>query len=174
MAGRSNIGAATVRAWCQALPQRAAVLDLGCGTGVPVSQALIDAGCDVSGVDASPTLVAEFQRRFPQALAACEPAEDSASFGRTYDGIVAVGLLFLLPPDVQMEVIRRVAAALKPGGRFLFTAPVETCTWRDILTGRESISLGSTAYRRILGGAGLSVVAEYVDEGENHYPDAAR
>lgn len=173
MARRSGIGSATVRAWCQALPHRASVLDLGCGTGVPVSEALIDAGCDVSGVDASPTLVAEFQRRFPQALAACEPAEDSAFFGKTYDGIVAIGLLFLLQPDVQAEVIRRVGAALMPGGRFLFTAPVQACSWPDLLTGRESVSLGREAYRRALASAGLTIVGEYVDEGQNHYFDAA-
>lgn len=103
----------------------------------------------------------------------CEAAEESDFFGRTYDGIVSVGLLFLLPPDVQHVVIRRAAAALKPGGRFLFTAPVQTGTWTDILTGRRSTSLGDEAYRRALAEAGLTVVAEYVDEGENHYYDAA-
>ncbi len=174
MVQRSSIGSATVRAWCRTLPSGASVLDLGCGAGVPISQALIDAGCDVSGVDASPTLVAEFQRRFPQAPVACEPVEDSAFFGKTYDGIVAVGLLFLLRPGVQEAVIRRVGAALKPGGRFLFTAPVRACAWSDLLTGHESVSLGSEAYRRVLASAGLSVIAEYVDEGENHYFDAAR
>lgn len=174
MAQRSSAGADTVRAWCRALPGRASVLDLGCGSGVPIAEALIDAGCEVSGVDASPSLVAEFRRRFPQAPVVCEPVEESRFFGRTHDGIVAIGLLFLLQPGVQETVIRRLASALKPGGRVLFTAPVQTCTWVDQMTGRQSVSLGSDAYRRALGSAGLVVIGEYDDEGGNHCFDAAR
>lgn len=174
MAERSRIGAETVRAWCRALPSRASVLDLGCGTGVPISEALVEAGCEVSGVDASPSLVAEFRRRFPRAPVVCEPVEESEFFGRTFDGIVAVGLMFLLPPEVQEALIGRVAAALKPGGRFLFTAPAQRCSWADLLTGRPSVSLGAEAYRLALTARGLTVVGEYSDEGENHYFDAAR
>lgn len=174
MAERSAIGVATVRAWCRALPAGASVLDLGCGSGVPVSGALMDEGCVVYGVDASPNLVAAFRHRFPQAQVACEPVEESGFFGRRYDGIVAVGLLFLLQPDVQRAVIRRASTALRPDGRFLFTAPVQAATWTDLMTGRQSVSLGDEAYRCALAGAGLEVVGEYVDEGGNHYYDAAR
>lgn len=173
IAERSSVGAATLRTWCRALPEGASVLDLGCGSGVPVSEALLDEGCEVFGVDASAALVAAFRRRFPQAQVACEAVEDSRFFGRTYDGAVAVGLLFLLAPDVQRALIRRVSAVLEPGGRFLFTAPLQSATWKDTLTGRESVSLGDEAYRRALGEAGLKVVGEYVDEGGNHYYDAA-
>lgn len=173
VAERSSAGAATVRSWCRALPEGAPVLDLGCGSGVPVSEALLDAGCEVFGVDASPALVAAFRRRFPQAQVVCEPVEESRFFGRTYDGVVAVGLLFLLAPDAQHSVIRRVSAALEPGGRFLFTAPLQRATWKDTLTGRESVSLGGEAYRCALAEAGMGVVGEYVDEGGNHYYDAA-
>jgi hypothetical protein len=119
-------------------------------------------------------MVAEFQRRFPLVQVACEPTEESDFFGETYDGIVAVGLLFLLKPDVQMDVIRRAAAALKTHGRFLFTAPVQICSWVDVMTGRLSISLGDKAYRDALSSVGLRVIGEYVDEGENHYYDASR
>jgi hypothetical protein len=40
------------------------------------------------------------------------------------------------------------------------------------MTGRQSQSLGDEAYRKALADAGLTVVVEYVDEGENHYYDA--
>lgn len=141
---------------------------------MPVSETLIDEGCVVWGIDASPTLVAAFRHRFPQAHAACEPVEESDFFGRIYAGIVAIDLIFLLTPDVQRDVIRRAAVALSPRGRFLFTAPTQACTWIDPMTGRQSVSLGDEPYRRALADAGLVVVAEYVDEGENHYYDAGR
>lgn len=174
IAGRSRIGTATVRTWCRTLPAGASVLDLGCGTGVPVSETLIDEGCAVWGVDASPTMVAAFRRRFPHEHVVCEPVEESTFFGRIYDGIVAIGLIFLLPPDVQRNVIRRAAMVLGPRGRFLFTAPTQTCTWVDLTTGRQSSSLGDVGYRRALADAGMVVIAEYVDDGENHYYDVGR
>lgn len=166
---RSRVGAATVREWTRRLPEGASVLDLGCGHGVPVSAELMDAGCRVWGVDASPALVWAFRQRFPNAEVACEAVEDSSFFGRTFDGVVAIGLMFLLPAEAQGELIGRVAAVLEPGGRFLFTAPTQRATWNDLLTGLPSVALGARRYESLLSGAGLAVEGELVDEGENHY-----
>ena len=44
----------------------------------------------------------------------CEAVEDSSFFGRTFDGVIAVGLLFLLSAAEQRDLIRRVAFALNP------------------------------------------------------------
>ncbi len=172
IAARSGVGAEIVRAWSRSLPPGAAVLDLGCGGGVPVSVALAEQGCRLHGIDASPTLVGAWRRRFPHAPVACEAAEASAFFDRHFDGIVAIGLLFLLEPAAQRAVIARVAAALVPDGRFLFTAPVQAVGWNDLLTGRASVSLGRDAYRRLLAEAGLRLECESTDEGGNHYFDA--
>ena len=38
----SGVGVATVREWADALPPGASILDLGCGHGVPISQALME------------------------------------------------------------------------------------------------------------------------------------
>jgi 2-polyprenyl-3-methyl-5-hydroxy-6-metoxy-1,4-benzoquinol methylase len=171
---RSRIGVNVVRAWAQTLPRGASILDLGCGSGVPISEALMNEGFVVDGIDASPTLVAAFRQRFPQASVACEAAESSHMFGRTYDGILAVGLVFLLSADAQRSLIHRMGAALKPGGRVLFSSPAQVCTWLDLMTGRESRSLGAEAYEAILSEAGLTRVGNPVDEGESYYYDAVR
>lgn len=171
---RSVIGADVVRAWTRHLPRGAAVLDLGCGTGVPIAQVLGEEGFSVYGVDASPTLLAEFRRRFPRMHAACEPVETSAFFGRRFEGVVAIGLVFLLPADVQRSLILKAASALGPGGRFLFTAPAQACTWADLMTGRESRSLGADAYTELLAEAGLVLAGNATDEGANHYVHAVK
>lgn len=171
---RSCAGASTVRAWCKALPRGATVLDLGCGSGTPIAAVLAEAGCRVHGIDASPRLVAEFRRSFPQHRIACEAAQVSSFFGMQFDAAVAIGLLFLLPEDDQRALIARVSRALKPGGRFLLTAPAQKAEWVDLMTQRRSISLGDVAYRAALQASGLSVCAEYSDEGGNHYYDALR
>jgi hypothetical protein len=51
----------------------------------------------------------------------------------------------------------------------LFTAPREACEWKDAMTGLRSESLGAPAYRRLLETAGLVLLDETEDEGENHY-----
>lgn len=145
------------------------MLDLGCGTGEPITRVLINHGFEVFGVDASERMIAEFRRRFPQAHAECCSAEDSELFNRTFDGTVAWGLLFLLPADTQRVLLRRIASALRPGGEFLFTAPEQAVTWKDSLTGRESLSLGVQTYTKILVEEGLIVDAGEYDEGDNHY-----
>jgi 2-polyprenyl-3-methyl-5-hydroxy-6-metoxy-1,4-benzoquinol methylase len=60
----------------------ATVLDLGCGTGLPISQALIERGFNVYGVDASPTIVAVFRANFPNTPVECAAVEDSDFFGK--------------------------------------------------------------------------------------------
>jgi 2-polyprenyl-3-methyl-5-hydroxy-6-metoxy-1,4-benzoquinol methylase len=168
---QSNIGVATIRMWAQALPKGAAVLDLGCGTGVPISTALSDEGLTVYGIDASASLTAAFRQRLPNAHVACESIEDSRFFDRTFDGVIAIGLMFLLPAEAQRNLIRKVAAALNPNARFLFTAPKQVCTWTDTLTGQTSRSLGAEEYKAAFSAANLTLIGEYVDEGGNHYFD---
>ena len=151
------------------LPGGATVLDLGCGTGVPISQALIEHGFNLLGVDASPKMVAAFRDNFPSLPVECAAVEDSDFFGRTFDGVVAWGLLFLLDVEVQYRLIGKIAAVLRSGGRLLFTAPRQSCSWRGALTWRTSISPGQEAYRKALEVEGISLVGTGRDEAENHY-----
>jgi 2-polyprenyl-3-methyl-5-hydroxy-6-metoxy-1,4-benzoquinol methylase len=164
-----GIGAATVREWSQTMEPNSSILDLGCGHGVPISQVLTEEGFTVYGVDASPKLIAAFRTRFPDLQAECSSVERSEFFRRRFDGVVAVGLMLLLRPEIQKIVIGKVAKALSPGGRFLFTSPREAVSWSDALTGRVSISLGVEQYERLLRADGLVLVGEKSDEGENHY-----
>ena len=163
------IGAATVRAWAQTFPPGATVLDLGSGPGEPSTRILQEAGLATYAVDASAAMVAAFRERFPGVPIEHNTVEASKFFDRTFDGVLAWGLLFLLEPAAQALVIEKVARALNPGGCFLFTAPKEPHQWLDAMTERQSQSLGAHTYERLLRGAGLTWVAEVEDEGGNHY-----
>jgi len=176
IAGRGDIktrgiavGVRAVRAWAETLQPGSAVLDLGCGPGDPITHVLIDAGLAVYGIDASSRMVDAFRARFPGVPVECNSVEQSDFFGRQFDGVIAWGLLFLLQPEVQAQLIGKVAHALAPDGRFLFTAPRQACEWSDAMTGLRSESLGADAYRRLLEEAGLALIDETEDEGENHY-----
>lgn len=155
--------------WSKSLPDGAAVLDLGCGTGVPITKTLIDRGFDVYGIDASPSIIAAFRARFPTIPVECAAVEDSDFFGRAFEGVVAWGLFFLLDADAQRRLIAKIAAVLPRGGRLLFTATQQFCTWMDAMTDRPSTSLGHDLYRSALEAEGLSLVGTQLDVGENYY-----
>jgi SAM-dependent methyltransferase len=169
-----GIGASQVADWSKALPDGAAVLDLGCGTGAPLTKTLIERGFHVYGVDASATMVAAFRAKFSSIPVQCGPVEDSDFFGRTFAGVVSWGLFFLLEEAVQRRLIAKIAAVLPTGGRLLFTAPRQCCTWKDALTDRPSLSLGYEAYKSALEAEGLLLVENMVDVGENYYYSALK
>jgi 2-polyprenyl-3-methyl-5-hydroxy-6-metoxy-1,4-benzoquinol methylase len=164
-----TIGPDVVREWSGRLPRRARVLDVGCGHGVPITATLLAEGFDVHGVDGSPTLVAECRTRFPDVPVECSDVETCAALDHTYDGVVAWGLLFLLPPSAQHRVLARLASATVPGGHLLFTAPRQVLTWEDGLTGRLSWSLGHDAYVDILLSHDVELDGNAEDSGDNYY-----
>lgn len=175
LTARSDVGATLVGSWAlNNVPGAGTIVDVGCGSGVPIAEVLIDAGFSVYGIDASRKLVNAFRHRFPDAPCICEPVQESQFFEASFDAAIAVGLLFLLPPADQREVIHRIAAALKPTGQLLFSCPLETCEWDDPLTGRRSRSLGHEAYQDLLCGAGLQLVGCEIDEGQNNYYHAVK
>jgi SAM-dependent methyltransferase len=181
LAGRGRapstaVGTSEVRDWSRTLPLGATVIDLGCGTGFPITKVLVDEKLNVYGVDASPSLVEAFRHNLPAVPVACESVVESSFFNRTFDGVVAWGLMFLLQPDEQRHLIQSVADILVPGGRLLFTSSTgtEPLVWHDAMTGLESRSLGAAEYRKLLAEVGLTVTREYEEEGGCHYFDAVK
>lgn len=170
----SPIGTQVVDQWSRSLRRDAMVIELACGGGYPVSRALEAAGLQLWAIDSSPTLVAEFRSRFPNIQVQCARVQESDFFGRKYDGVIAIGLLFLLPEPEQVALISRVAEILLPGGRFLFMAPIQIGVWKDMNTGLECKSLGQGRYGELLRDAGFRVVATYTDKGDNNYFDAEK
>ncbi len=174
MAARSTNGRATIQKWAASLPYGGCVIDIGAGSGDPLTSVLIEEGLAVSAIDASSAMVAAFKKRFPDVEIMCEPAESSRFFDKTFDAALAVGVIFLLSQDRQRELISRISHALKPGGRLLFSAPKQMCSWNDVLTGQLSLSLGIEEYRQILASVRLTLIQGYVDEGETYYYEAQK
>lgn len=172
---RSQVGAALVRSWAKdRLPRSAAILDIGCGSGVPIARSLVNEGFSVWGVDASPSLISAYRTNFPDMPAVCEPAQDSSFFDRTFVGVISIGLIFLLSEGDQQKLLTSVASVLEPGGRFLFSSPHEACCWSDTLTGRASMSLGAETYAAHLTSVGLRLDDCRSDEGGNNYYEAVK
>ena len=62
-------------------------------------------GLDVFAVDAAPACVQAFRRNLPNTPVVCEAVQNSTFFHRTFDGVLAWGLVFLLSREDQRRLI---------------------------------------------------------------------
>lgn len=164
-----TFGKTIISSWAKSFESGQSILDVGCGFGGPYTQVLIDCGLNVFGIDASPSLLNEYSKTYPNNSVRCEAAEESNFFDRKFDGVISIGLMFLLSKDVQVSVLEKIAQSLNDGGKLLFTSPYQVCDWDDLLTGRQSVSLGRERYVSILKPFGLELINEHTDEGKSHY-----
>ena len=89
------------------------ILDLGCGDGV-LTKKIADLGCRVTGLDSSPELVAVARKR---GLSVVECDAANMDFTGEFDAVFSNGALHWMK-DAD-GVIRGVAKALRPKGRFI-------------------------------------------------------
>jgi SAM-dependent methyltransferase len=171
---RSRVGVELIERWARSLSFGTPIVEIACGGGYPITQVLVDSGLAVWAIDTSPTLLRQFRLRFPTIPTQCASALDSTYFGRTFEAVISIGLLSFLHEDEQLALLDRVSEILEPGGRFLFTAPIEMGTWRDVTTGLECWSLGRIGYTHALERLGFRMIRTHVDEGENNYYDAEK
>jgi SAM-dependent methyltransferase len=92
-------------------------------------------GLQVFGVDAAPSFVAALQRNLPGAPVICEAVRESRLFDRTFDAVMAWGLMFLLHGEDQRRLVQRFAEILVRGGRLLFTPTAKPAVPNDATTG---------------------------------------
>ncbi len=168
-------GAAKYQPWLDELrdrlPPGSAVLDLGCGSGLPVARDLTAAGYHVTGVDISDVQVRRARDLVPAATFIRADVSTVRFDAGAFDAVLSFFALIHLPLADQPSLLARAASWLRPGG--LFVATTGYRAW----TGVEENWLGGGApmwwshadaatYRSWITQAGLSVDREeFVPEG---------
>ncbi|RFU35694.1 hypothetical protein B7463_g741, partial [Scytalidium lignicola] len=164
------------------IPPGARILDVGCGTGIPVSDMLSKAGLEVVGFDISPKMVKLAQDRIKGSFAISDmltyPIED-------HDQFAAVFMIFchlqLSYADFYAAAYK-FARALQPGGYFVLgQTPSDTYVPDDSATYDETktyvddfdvpfmgqmlptLMLSKEGQRNFFRSMGLEVVWECVD-----------
>lgn len=103
------------------LKPRSRILDLGCGTGLPITKLLVALGMNVTGVDRSRELLAKAKVHVPEAtfiLAEMESYEPDGNF----DAAVIWDSLFHLPRALHQPVLERMFSTLHAGGTLVLTS----------------------------------------------------
>ena len=168
-------GATKYQTWLSqlrdALPPSGTVLDLGCGSGLPVSLNLAQAGFEVTGVDISDVQISRARELVPQANFIRADATEVEFASESFDAVVSFYALIHIPVLEQPPLLTKVASWLRPGGLFVAT------TGQHAWTGAEENWLGAgaamwwshadaSAYRTWITDRGLTIEREeFVPEG---------
>ena len=107
-----------VTRFLELLPDQPDVLELGCGTGVPVAAMLADRS-SYHGVDVSPQMIALARRQVPAGRFQVADMREFTAPRSSVDGVVALYSIVHVPRRDHAALFRSIHGWLRPGGWFL-------------------------------------------------------
>lgn len=116
------------------LPQ-STVLDLGCGTGLPVAKFFTERGYDVTGIDLSDRMIQLAKKNVPHAVFYNENIVNADLSGNSVTLIVSFYCLFHLRQEQQKEIFHKIMHWLKSGGYAYFTLATKEYTGHEDFEG---------------------------------------
>lgn len=118
------------------VPAQAAVLDLGCGNGIPTTKLLAESGRRLTGVDISPIQIARARALVPQAHFICADMTELRFAPDSFAAIVSFYAIIHIPLAEQPTLFSSLYRWLEPGGYVMATVGA------DAWTGTEANWLG--------------------------------
>ena len=151
------------------------ILDLGCGNGSPIADALVTAGYRVVGLDSSGGMLERFRVNLPNTPAVRGDSRTCPFVDGVFDAAVSWGMLFHLEPRDQAAVFAAVSRVLTPGAPFLFTAaeipdvPPDDLGITGTMNGVTFRYYAVADYRTLIGEHGFELENVYDDPGVSTY-----
>lgn len=149
------------------LTQGATVLDLGCGSGMPVAHNLVQHGLYVTGVDSSPTMISLCRNRMPEQEWIVSDMR-TVVLDRRFNGILGWDSFFFLRPDDQRKMFNVFAAHASPSALLMFNTGPRYGEAIGQYRGEPlyHASLDSAEYEALLDQFGFKVVSYTVEDHE--------
>ena len=169
-ARNNETGVNSVKLAFKDLNRGSTVVDLGCGTGIPLALKLNEMGIHVIGVDSSKLMVEAFKKNFPNNEVMHSSIQSFEFPKKHVDAVLCWGCLFHLTPNDQITVLNKIFNSVKSGGRYLFTSAKENDNKTGEMNGIKFkyYSLGSVKYNELANNAGWKQIHESEDEGNNY------
>ena len=152
------------------------VLDVGCGAGIPVARHL--AGTfSLTGIDISSNMIVLAKKNVPTASFIIADVMETEFPAGSFDAIVSFYAIFHIPRQEHLNLFRRFAQWLRPGGLLLFTIAKqddgpgyteddffgETMYWSNF---------GPSTYKKFLAETGFQIEREGIVGGGYESADA--
>jgi ubiquinone/menaquinone biosynthesis C-methylase UbiE len=154
------------------LPRGSRILDVGCGNGIPISAALVEAGYRVVGLDSSGEMLRRFRANLPAAAAVRGDARRCPFADESFDAAVSWGMLFHLTRGDQATAFASLSRVLKPGVPFLFTAAELEGDEAGITGTMNGVTFhyyAVASYRQLVAEHRFEIVDVYDDPGVSTY-----
>jgi len=138
------------------------ILDIGCGTGLPVSRWLVDQGHRVNGLDISEKMLALARKNVPEAdfcvadLALLKPRQF------TVDAVTCIFTLFHVRRDLHAEIFGTIRTFLNGRGLFLISTGKVAWEGKEEFLGSTMVwsHFGVETYRSIISASGFEILDE--------------
>lgn len=167
------VGVAEALACASTIPIGARILDIGCGNGAPITEALVKAGHNVVGVDTSSGMVARFRTNLTVTPVVRGDARACPFTDCSFAAAISWGMMFHLSRDDQALALANVFRVLEPGAPFLFTAAeIEDADAQGITGTMNGVTFRYYAvpdYASLLGKYGFVLVDVHDDPGVSTY-----
>lgn len=149
----------------QLLGKGSTVLDLGCGTGVPIMRYLVEQGMNTLGVDGSAKMLEIARQNLPSEKFIQADMRE-LDLDQSFDAIIAWHSLFHLTYDEQTAMFSIFKKHLNNNGVLMFTSGNEQ---KEIwsMNGGENLyhaSLETDHYRKLLEAQGFGIISYTKDD----------
>ena len=150
-------------------PDTKSLLDIGCGTGLPLTKHLVSFGEEVTGIDISTEMIKKSRINNPNATFIKEDIS-TYKIDRKFDGILAWDSLFHIPLEKQGKIIIKLIGLLKKNGVFMFTTGGEYGEFLSEMFGQTFYysSLSEDRYIKIILQGNCEVIINEIDDPTSH------
>lgn len=157
------------------IPKHSKILDLGCGSGVPIARYLIENSCSIVGVDASDTMLEMAKQNFPEQTWIQADMRDieldlklNQKLDQKFQAILAWDSFFHLTQEDQRKMFEQFSKFTEHGAALMFTSGPEHGEVVGNLFGNAlyHASLSANEYRELLNQYGFEVVKMIVEDVE--------
>lgn len=147
------------------LPANPSILDIGCGSAEPIDRYFIDNGCNITGVDSSPELIAICKDHFPSQEWHIGDMR-TLSLRHAFNGVLAWDSFFHLCPSDQRQMFPIFRKHAAPRAALMFTSGTSYGIAMGSYRGEAlyHASLDSAEYRTLLDSNGFEVIAHAVED----------
>lgn len=103
------------------LPDRGTILDMGCGSGIPITAQFAEAGFSVHGIDRSEKLLNKAKNNVP--TASFEKAEiEEYQIIEKYNAVILWDSLFHIPREKHSAILKSIFRSIPQGGLLILSS----------------------------------------------------
>ena len=149
------------------IPQHSKILDLGCGSGKPIADYLIQHDHKIIGVDSSDVMIEMAQQNFPEHYW-LQADMRTVEFDQKFNAILAWDSFFHLTPNDQRQMFKQFARFAQQGTVLMFSSgPSHGEAIGDLFgDALYHASLAPEEYRALLKQSGFKVIKMVAEDVE--------